>query len=165
MPLKDSGGHVVSDEYQWVTADVRIPQVLLDAHREGRVVFFIGAGASMPAPSNLPSFQALAEFLGKESGVPYETSENGIPEPIDRFLGRLTHLQPPYEVHKRTHAILTASESRPNDLHRAIVAYSQTARRPAKPLVRAHLRKAVNKAHCKPFSCLRKTQNCNDELR
>ena len=25
-------------------------------------------------------------------------------------------------------------------------AYSQTARRPAKPLVRAHLRKAVNKA-------------------
>ena len=28
-----------------------------------------------------------------------------------------------------------------------IEAYSQTARRPAKPLVRAHLRKAVNKAH------------------
>ena len=27
-------------------------------------------------------------------------------------------------------------------------AYSQTARRPAKPLVRAHLRKAVNKAPC-----------------
>ena len=29
-----------------------------------------------------------------------------------------------------------------------IEAYSQTARRPAKPLVRAHLRKTVNKAHC-----------------
>lgn len=130
MPLKDSGGHVVSDEYQWVTADVRIPQVLLDAHREGRVVFFIGAGASMPAPSNLPSFQALAEFLGKESGVPYETSENGIPEPIDRFLGRLTHLQPPYEVHKRAHAILTASESRPNNLHRAIVSLSAAYGKP-----------------------------------
>ncbi len=130
MPLKGSGGHVVSDEYQWVTADVRIPQVLLDAHREGRVVFFIGAGASMPAPSNLPSFQALAEFLGKESGVPYETSENGIPEPIDRFLGRLTHLQPPYEVHKRAHAILTASESRPNDLHRAIVSLSAAYGKP-----------------------------------
>ena len=27
-------------------------------------------------------------------------------------------------------------------------AYAQTARRPAKPLVRAHLRKAVNKAQC-----------------
>ena len=27
-------------------------------------------------------------------------------------------------------------------------AYSQTACRPAKPLVRVHLRKAVNKAHC-----------------
>ena len=31
--------------------------------------------------------------------------------------------------------------------HRYIEAYSQTACRPAKPLVRAHLRKAVNKAH------------------
>lgn len=130
MPLKDSGGHVVSDEYQWVTADVRIPQVLLDAHREGRVVFFIGAGASIPAPSNLPSFQALAESLGKESGVPYEASENGIPEPIDRFLGRLTHLQPPYEIHKRAHAIITASESRPNDLHRAIVTLSAAYGKP-----------------------------------
>ena len=84
----------------------------------------------MPAPSNLPSFQALAEFLGKESDVPYETSENGIPEPIDRFLGRLTHLQSPYEVHKRVHAILTASESRPNDLHRAIVSLSAAYGKP-----------------------------------
>ena len=33
-----------------------------------------------------------------------------------------------------------------------IEAYSQTACRPAKPLVRVHLRKAVNKAHCRPVS-------------
>lgn len=130
MPLRVSGGHVVSEEYQWVTADVRIPQVLLDAHKEGRVVFFIGAGASMPAPSNLPSFQALAKSLGKESDVPYEVSEIGIPEPIDHFLGRLTQLQPPYEVHKRAHAILTASESRPNDLHSAIVSLSAAYGKP-----------------------------------
>ena len=30
----------------------------------------------------------------------------------------------------------------------SIEAYSQTAWRPVKPLVRAHLRKAVNKPHC-----------------
>ena len=44
----------------------------------------------------------------------------------------------------RTHSYLNPEDSE------NIEAYSQTACQPAKPLVRAHLRKAVNKAHWRP---------------
>lgn len=106
---------------QWITADVRVPQELLDAHAEGRVVFFVGAGASLPAPSGLPLFKDLAIALGREAGVPYVELPDGGAEPLDHFLGRLTHLTPPYEVHQRTHAMLAVPTSQPNEWHDVIV--------------------------------------------
>ncbi|MFF2623300.1 SIR2 family protein [Oerskovia jenensis] len=106
---------------QWITEDVHLPQELLDAHAEGRVVFFVGAGASLAAPSGLPLFKDLAVALGREAGVPYVELPDGGEEPLDRFLGRLTHLTPPYEVHLRTHVMLTEPTSQPNEWHDAIV--------------------------------------------
>jgi hypothetical protein len=111
----------VTEGSQWITAEVQLPQVLLDAHAEGRVVFFVGAGASKAAPSSLPLFEELAVTLGAEAGVPYTKPADGVGEPLDRFLGQLTHLTPPYAVHERAHAVLTLTSSAPNHWHDAIV--------------------------------------------
>ena len=44
-------------QMQFVTNGPDIPDALLQAHEEGRVVFFCGAGIS--APAGLPLFQKL----------------------------------------------------------------------------------------------------------
>ena len=46
---------------QFVTNGPDIPDALLQAHEEGRVVFFCGAGISYPA--GLPGFKKLVENL------------------------------------------------------------------------------------------------------
>lgn len=111
----------MSEGKEWITAAVELPQELLHAHAEGRVVFFVGAGASYAAPSSLPLFEDLAIALGAEAGMPYTKPAVGAGEPLDRFLGGLTHLTPPYAVHERAHALLTLTTSVPNDWHDAIV--------------------------------------------
>jgi len=40
---------------------ITIPEALITAHEEGRLVIFTGAGISIAPPSNLPSFLALCE--------------------------------------------------------------------------------------------------------
>jgi hypothetical protein len=106
----------MAEDARWITGNVRLPQALLDAHAEGRVVFFVGAGASFDAPSSLPLFDELADVLGEEAGVQRLSEER-----IDHFLGRLAHLDPPYPVRERTLALITNERSQPNALHRAIV--------------------------------------------
>jgi hypothetical protein len=115
----------LSEGHQWITAEVQLPQVVLDAHAEGRVVFFVGAGASVDSPSSLPLFKQLAISLGKEAGVEYVDTEA-----LDHFLGRLTHLTPPYAVHERTHVLLTPTASKPNRMHTAIVNLAAAYGRP-----------------------------------
>lgn len=44
----------------WINRDVDLPQALVAAQREGRLVIFAGAGVSMGPPANLPSFEDLA---------------------------------------------------------------------------------------------------------
>jgi hypothetical protein len=41
----------------WINRDVDLPQALVAAQREGRLVIFAGAGVSMGPPANLPSFE------------------------------------------------------------------------------------------------------------
>ena len=43
---------------------INIPEPLLTAYEEGRLVIFTGAGISMSPPSNLPNFLGLAELIG-----------------------------------------------------------------------------------------------------
>lgn len=68
----------------WITGDVEIPQTVVDAHAEGDLVFFVGAGASMGPPSLQPSFEGLAKVMAEQAGEPF-AKEGG----LDFFLGSL----------------------------------------------------------------------------
>lgn len=46
--------------------EVEVPGELVSAHAEGRLVLFVGAGASIGPPSGLPTFRKLAETLCEE---------------------------------------------------------------------------------------------------
>jgi len=48
--------------------DVGLPQSLITAQREGRLVIFAGAGVSMGPPANLRSFETLANRREVPSG-------------------------------------------------------------------------------------------------
>jgi hypothetical protein len=52
---------------QFVTNGPDIPEALLQAHEEGRVVFFCGAGISYPA--GLPGFKGLVENIYQLNGT------------------------------------------------------------------------------------------------
>jgi SIR2-like domain len=53
---------------QFIPNGPDIPHVLLEAHEEGKVVFFCGAGISYPA--GLPNFKGLVEQIYKLIGIP-----------------------------------------------------------------------------------------------
>ncbi|MEH6817922.1 MAG: hypothetical protein V7683_15440, partial [Pseudoalteromonas distincta] len=57
---------------QFVNNGPNIPEKLLQAHEEGKVVFFCGAGISFPA--KLPGFGGLVRSLYENLGV--------VPSPI-----------------------------------------------------------------------------------
>ena len=52
---------------QFVTNGPDIPDALLQAHEEGRVVFFCGAGVSYPA--GLPGFKGLVDQIYMHVGT------------------------------------------------------------------------------------------------
>ncbi len=52
---------------QFVTNGPDIPEALLQAHEEGRVVFFCGAGISYPA--DLPGFKGLVKEIYRLNGT------------------------------------------------------------------------------------------------
>lgn len=96
-----------------------IPSRLVASHRQGDLVLFVGAGASMDPPSSLPSFVQLAKLVGQDFGRSLSPSERKAP---DLFLGRCVDDQLP--VHERVRDLLSAETSRPNDTHKAIAALS-----------------------------------------
>ncbi|MFW6016214.1 MAG: DUF4020 domain-containing protein [bacterium] len=97
----------------WITEHVDIPDEIITAQEEDRLVIFAGAGVSMGAPSNYPDFDDLAsQIAGKEL-----TEKDK--KQIDVFLGNLK--QEGVKVHKRTKEILTNPNSKPNLLHGNII--------------------------------------------
>ena len=50
----------------WITADVNIPQQLLDAAAKDEVVFFVGAGASFNTPSRLAYYEQIGTKFDAE---------------------------------------------------------------------------------------------------
>jgi hypothetical protein len=64
---------------QFITHGPDIPDALLQAHEEGRVVFFCGAGISYPA--GLPGFKRLVEQIYQLNGLPLSDIER---EAFDR---------------------------------------------------------------------------------
>jgi hypothetical protein len=117
-----------------LTEDVVLPRDLITAHREGDLVIFVGAGASMDPPARLPSFKELTRRLAEMAGVPFEETidDNGKkvpqePREYDRFLGAM-----PKNFDLRRHALELVSppDSRPNPTHEAIMRLSAAYREP-----------------------------------
>jgi NAD-dependent SIR2 family protein deacetylase len=94
---------------------IDFPQEVVDGQRDGKLVVFAGAGVSMPPPSNLPSFADLAAQIGGGCN-PRNSSESP-----DEYLGRLHNLGEGVAVHKLAAKILLNTESKPTDLHRALL--------------------------------------------
>lgn len=67
------------DIVQFISGGPDIPDELLQAHEEGRVVFFCGAGISYPA--GLPGFKGLVDEVYKRTGTNMEPIEQ---EAFDR---------------------------------------------------------------------------------
>ncbi|PJM79904.1 SIR2 family protein [Bifidobacterium scaligerum] len=98
----------------WITCDVNVPESLLDAFQEDRVVFFVGAGASYNPPANLPLYKELVEQLAYEAGV----HSPGYDEQLDRFVGLLPEN---FNAHSATKRIIEKSDAKYNETHEAIV--------------------------------------------
>lgn len=94
-------------------AKVDIPWEVIHALEEGTLAVFSGAGVSMPPPSNLPSFHALADEIGSGAVA------MGAREPIDRYLGRLQTSG--VDIHGRAFRSLSRKDSRPSSLHHNLV--------------------------------------------
>lgn len=93
---------------------VDIPLELLEAHQQGTLVLFVGAGASMGPPTSLPSFTELAATVATELGSDVGDDMGN----EDLLLGRLDD-NPHQDVHAivRRH-ILKATQG--NALHTAL---------------------------------------------
>jgi hypothetical protein len=97
----------------WITGDVELPEEVLSAQAEGRLVFFVGAGASVDHPSDLPLFGVLAQKLAALARVPYDDAIA-----IDYFLGSMPD---DFDTHGHTRDIITAGGSMPNSTHIALM--------------------------------------------
>ncbi|WP_316668271.1 SIR2 family protein [uncultured Propionibacterium sp.] len=110
-----------------MTNDVIIPQELIDAHHDGNLVVFVGAGASIKAPSSLPSFKSLTKTLAEMARVPFLV-EDGIdkdgavrwvePQELDRFLGRMPK---DFALHRHAMELVSPEGSFPNSTHGAVI--------------------------------------------
>jgi len=97
----------------WINRDVDLPQALVSAQRDGRLVVFAGAGVSMGPPSNLPSFDSLAAAI---SGGALTRKEG---EGLDAFLGRVE--QHGVNIQASARQLIDIPASMPRGLHHLIV--------------------------------------------
>jgi hypothetical protein len=97
----------------WITSDVNLPTEILDAHARGELVLFVGAGASMGDPSNLPSFKDLARQLSDAAHVPFDDEMA-----LDLFLGSMPA---DFETHAQAQLIIARPDSSFNPVHSALV--------------------------------------------
>jgi hypothetical protein len=77
-----------SGEILHLTKEVTIPKELFETHRKGKLVFFVGAGASMPQPTGMPDFWALTERLTNMAGESFSDKRKDYQD-ADRLLGSL----------------------------------------------------------------------------
>jgi hypothetical protein len=96
--------------------EVDLPDELIEAHRAGNLVIFVGAGASRAAPSSLPDFRTLTQRIAAEARQ--SVTDNDL-DAADVFLGRLS--DGPFDVHRRVAAHIGFEGSGPNRLHEALV--------------------------------------------
>jgi hypothetical protein len=91
-----------------IFAGVRLPDQIRIAFEEDKLVIFAGAGVSLPAPSNLPSFNGLVRQI---CGQPSVQSAKE-----DQVLGKLARNGT--DVHAAAAKILYHSKTHPTELHK-----------------------------------------------
>jgi NAD-dependent SIR2 family protein deacetylase len=94
---------------------IDFPNEVIDALRDDRLVVLAGAGVSIGAPSNMPSFGQLVDDIAQRTG-----ESVGKWEPPDRFLGRLGDGRK-VDVHTAAAQALSEKQGAANDLHKALV--------------------------------------------
>lgn len=96
--------------------EVDVPDELVEAATEGKLVLFVGAGASLDEPSGLPDFANLVRDVGaRANNVP---TDRDLERP-DVFLGDLADLE--IDVHRLVANAINKPGSQPNRLHEAII--------------------------------------------
>ncbi len=116
-------GDPLAEDSVWITGKVDLPREVIDAHREGRLVLFVGAGASFDHPSNLQTFDDLASSVAKRFGASDEILTRFRSRP-DGLLGYLATRDPQpghWPVHELVKEILADPASKPNANHEAIM--------------------------------------------
>jgi hypothetical protein len=98
---------------------IELPDELVEAHAEGRLVLFVGAGASVAEPTCLPSYRELAETVAEQSERPVCGASLERPDIV------LSELESGgVDVHARVHKLISDPRDgpapEPNSLHRAI---------------------------------------------
>lgn len=106
-----------------LTEHVNIPNELLAAARESRLVLFVGAGVSMNAPSNLPLYDGLARSIAENLGESFNESISA-----DVYLGQLSNTHP--LIREQAKAIIASPSSQPNSNHRALARLAAALRAP-----------------------------------
>lgn len=97
----------------WITDDVDLPAEVVEAHTTRELVLFVGAGASLDAPSSLPSFEKLARDLATAARVPFDRKVG-----LDYFLGSMPA---DFDTHFHAHRMISRADSSFNPTHSAIV--------------------------------------------
>ena len=95
-----------------ILSEVDFPSQLIDAAIEGKLVVFAGAGVSMGAPANLPSFWTLASDIAKGFGKTPIV-------PLDQFLGSLSSEE--LVIQKAAINALAGINSKPKELHQHLL--------------------------------------------
>ena len=92
-----------------------IPEALARAHKQGRLVLFVGAGVSSPAPSCLPSFDELADRIARQIGAPHDGHSRSAEQRLEALAGR--------EINVRALVHEAVGESHDhNSTHKAVAA-------------------------------------------
>lgn len=98
---------------------IHIPEALLSAHQDGRLVIFTGAGISMDPPSSLPNFSGLAELVANKVGSAEDPKSDAWKTQLDAFMGKLDD-DARYDIHRLVKGIVTSPTSAPNLNHQAL---------------------------------------------
>lgn len=97
----------------WITDKVDLPTEVVEAHANGELVFFLGAGVSLDPPSSLPSFEQLARDLADAARVPFDKKVA-----LDYFLGSMPA---DFDTHLHARQMIARSDSTFNPTHSVIV--------------------------------------------
>ena len=106
-------------------AGVNLPGMLVDAHRDGRLVLFVGAGASMAPPTCLPNFVDLVKRI---ASVTEQECPKFVHQAPDRALG-LLDAKAGVDVHQLIRDEISQSRE-PSEVHKQLSRLALSAPQP-----------------------------------